>query len=316
MERTPIETALLARLLVSAKKAPSESEVVRSLRPLFGNGAEADEKLRAGLKQLAEAGLREKNAMTLTAKGRKRAADALGIDAGTKATWPRLKGVLVEVALGRSPRKGSKPLSASAVRAVALASKLGLETESTRQTDVLDAWVARELGMAGRFTLAHVRAHLLSRALGIESLRDPKRVGTVAVAHILGVPRTDANLVRDAVLREWLAKTPPKADEPESGTDLQSFATRVQEIARASADGRFGRHKVFIAPIWNRARGRFQSMNEHEFKSKLIDAHRAGLLRLSRADLTPAMAPDVVAASEVPYLNAVFHFVDLEGTLS
>jgi hypothetical protein len=39
-------------------------------------------------------------------------------------------------------------------------------------------------------------------------------------------------------------------------------------------------------------------------------------LRLCRADLTPAMAPDLVSASEVSYLNAVFHFVDLEGVLS
>ncbi len=57
-------------------------------------------------------------------------------------------------------------------------------------------------------------------------------------------------------------------------------------------------------------------MSEDEFKAKLVEAHRSGLLRLSRADLTPAMAPEVVADSEVPYLNAVFHFVDLEGTLS
>jgi hypothetical protein len=279
-----------------------------------------DAKLRAGLERLAEDGLREKSGMTLTPKGRKRASDALGIVGETKATWPRLKAALVELALGRSTR-GGKPLNPSAIRALALASKLGLNTASTRPAEVLDAWAARELGMPGtRFSLANVRAHLLSRALGIE-LRDPKRVGAVAVARVLDVPRTDAGVVRDAVLRDWLADpkvTSENGRQPDSGEDLEAFASSVREIARATDDGRFGRHKVFIAPIWNRVRTRsvFRSMNEDEFKAKLVDAHRAGLLRLSRADLTPAMARDVVEASEVSYLNAVFHFVDLEGTLS
>jgi hypothetical protein len=92
----------------------------------------------------------------------------------------------------------------------------------------------------------------------------------------------------------------------------------VKALAHEATDGRFGRHKVFIAPIWERARSvvPFCRMSESEFKARLVEAHRAGLLRLSRADLTPAMAPELVAASEAPYLNGVFHFVDLEGTVS
>ncbi|MBX3226498.1 MAG: hypothetical protein KIT84_32445 [Labilithrix sp.] len=286
---------------------------MKSLRPLFGNTSDVEARLREGLARLAAEGLCAAGEMRLTATGERKAAALLGVKAGAKPTWARLKASLVELALGRSPSE--RPLGAGAIRAVALASKLGLETKSTRQADVLDAWAARELGMAGqRLTIANVRAFALSRALGIESLRDPKRIGAVATAHVLGVPRTDAGLVRDAVLRDWLEK--PAAAAPE-GDELHSFASAVKEIARATEDdGRFGRHKVFIAPIWRRARASFRSMDEGQFKAKLVDAHRAGLLRLARADLTPAMAPDVVEASEVPYLNAVFHFVDLEGALS
>ena len=45
------------------------------------------------------------------------------------------------------------------------------------------------------------------------------------------------------------------------------------------------------------------------FKSRLVEAHRADLLTLVRADLVEAMDPQDVAASEARYLNATFHFI-------
>jgi hypothetical protein len=300
--------------MVKSKKPPTEAEVTKSVSALLGSdAARAGERIRDALERLEANGLREPGKMTLTEKGRSRALDLLESSARSAPTrWPALKARLAEIAL--RPKSGGRAMTASAMCAAALSAKLDLPEESSSPSKVLDAFAARELGMSGkRLTVANVRAHILTRALGIDSLRDPKRIGAVATAKILDVARTDATSIRDAVLRDWLAK-PKSTPKP---FDLDSFATAVKELARAS-DERFGRHKVFIAPVWERARANatLRELSESEFKAKLIDAHRAGLLRLSRADLTPAMSREMVAASEVPYLNAVFHFVDLEGSLS
>lgn len=310
----PIEAAVFARLLVKSKKPPTEAEVTKSVAALFGRDASSGT-IRAALERLEDTGMRKSGAMILTEKGKKHALALLDLSPREiPSRWSALKGRLTELALGRRGR-----LTASAVRAAALSAKLGLSPDMASPAAVLDAWAARELGMTGkRLTVANVRAHVLSRALGIESLRDPKRIGAIATAKVLDVPRTDATTVRDAVLRDWLGGAPKKKVKLEAPSELETFASVVKELARENVDGRFGRHKVFIAPLWARAckEASLGRLSESEFKAKLVDAHRAGLLRLSRADLTPAMAPEVVAASEVPYLNAVFHFVDLEGSLS
>lgn len=50
-----------------------------------------------------------------------------------------------------------------------------------------------------------------------------------------------------------------------------------------------------------------------EFKARLVEANRDGLLTLSRADLVEVMDPARVTESETHYLNATFHFVLVEG---
>lgn len=310
----PIETALLARLLVGGRKPPSELEVIKSLRPIVGT---AEARVRAALTRLEADGLRTSE-MKLTTKGRERARELLGT---TKlpTRWPGMKALLVELALGKTQKRNSRRLTPANVRAAALARKLDLPVASS-PADVLDAWAARVLGMTGqRLTIVNVRAHVLSQALGISSLRNPSHIGALASAKLLGVARSDADSVRDAVLRDWLSAPQTETTAAAEEDELDRFASTVKEIARdMSDDGRFGRFKVFIAPIWTRARSAplFARMSEADFKGKLVAAHRAGLLRLTRADLTPAMRRELVAASEVPYLNAAFHFVDLEGTLS
>lgn len=67
----------------------------------------------------------------------------------------------------------------------------------------------------------------------------------------------------------------------------------------AEDDGRrFGR-KVFIAAL-----GLSEAMRQ-----RLVEAHRAGLLVLSRCDLVQVFDPELVKASEVRYLTGEFHFV-------
>jgi len=86
----------------------------------------------------------------------------------------------------------------------------------------------------------------------------------------------------------------------------------VREVAKTlHGASRYGRSKVFIgdiAPIVARRTG----LTIEQVKHELMNAHRRSELRLSRADLTSTMSPAKVAASEIPYLNATFHFVNDE----
>jgi len=115
-----------------------------------------------------------------------------------------------------------------------------------------------------------------------------------------------------------LIRSPAPATRVAAGSDLEDFARCVLTAARASPTGRWHKTKVFISHVWEefelpptfRGRG---AMDLNDFKKMLGAAHRAGLLRLGRADLVEAMNPADVKASETPYLNGVFHFVRLDG---
>jgi hypothetical protein len=133
--------------------------------------------------------------------------------------------------------------------------------------------------------------------------------------------------LRDAVLKGWLDGEEPVAPrEPveeaparaeavaEPAFDLPAFAATVRAAARDCPTGRFGPNKVFINHVW-RHLGQEPSVPRLDldaFKARLVEANRAGLLHLSRADLVEVMDPADVQDSETPYLNAVFHFVLLQ----
>jgi hypothetical protein len=72
---------------------------------------------------------------------------------------------------------------------------------------------------------------------------------------------------------------------------------------------------VFVAAVWRASQREhgFPRLALPEFKTRLVEANRDGLLRLSRADLVQAMDPARVTESETHYLNATFHFVLIAG---
>lgn len=106
-------------------------------------------------------------------------------------------------------------------------------------------------------------------------------------------------------------------------TDLTTFAATVHALARpieenptpdGRARGRFGR-KVFLAAIRRALRDTDYARLAPEMIDRLlIDAHRAGLIELARADLVAAMDPAEVRASEIRHLEATYHFVVAERT--
>lgn len=68
---------------------------------------------------------------------------------------------------------------------------------------------------------------------------------------------------------------------------------------------------MFISHVWRKLARlpAYARLSLDEFKQQLVEASRLGLLALSRADLVEAMNPEDVAASQINYLNAEFHFV-------
>ncbi|HWN71010.1 MAG TPA: hypothetical protein VNM90_25380 [Haliangium sp.] len=107
---------------------------------------------------------------------------------------------------------------------------------------------------------------------------------------------------------------PATAAPPPAVFDLAGFARAVQAAADREQEGRFGTRKVFISAVWRRLRDTPASMCTDmaldTFKRHLVDANRADLLGLHRADLVPLMDPAEVRASEITYGNATFHFIE------
>jgi hypothetical protein len=93
-----------------------------------------------------------------------------------------------------------------------------------------------------------------------------------------------------------------------SPAELRAFAdTILNAMLRVPSKGRFGSRKVFVSSIWQELAG--SGLGYSTFQDRLIAASRLGFLSLARADLVAAMPPEMVAASETPYLGATFHFV-------
>ena len=105
-------------------------------------------------------------------------------------------------------------------------------------------------------------------------------------------PRPTAGAVRPGGVREHgEGRRPATARPGGSGTTRCSSAT----------SGGSSRDEPRFAPL---GLGRVQG--------ELVEANRADLLTLSRADLVQVMDPADVRESETTYLNAVFHFVLVE----
>jgi hypothetical protein len=327
IDETHLDTVVLLRLMVAPNaKRLSRSDVLRSLSPIVRgciDAGAAKDTLIQSLERLEQAGLREKGRMSPTPDGERRALSLLGIERSAfPKTWGEVKALLVPFALGlpQSSDSRERVRSADALRSEIVRTRLGL-TGGSKMTfaSALNHWAARELGLDGKaFTLSNIRAHVLGRAIGLASSRSAKQLPGIVVAKLANARNSSATELREALLRDWLlgthAQAAPESLERDAPLPLDRFAAIVRGLARDERSARFGRDKVFISSLWERARevAELQTLDEASFKARLIDAHRDGLLRLSRADLTSAMSPSMVRDSEVPYLNAVFHFVNDE----
>lgn len=189
---------------------------------------------------------------------------------------------------------------------------------------VCDALAWERLGLAGKPKRCprEIRSLFLQRELATEAA-PPDRLLRLYVARELGVPRAELKALRDSLVIWWLAGRAigrASIGRSQSGSAIpapaavslppEAFAQAVQATARAATSGRFGPRKVFVSAIWEGLRdqpGMPDSLAA--LKARLLAAHRAGELELTRADLVAAMDPALVAASEIVADGATFHFV-------
>jgi hypothetical protein len=284
------------------------------------------------LDALVAAGLVErtgKSAFRITESGRRRALGIVGLETlPPRPTWAKIKTCLVARALGlpSSAAVRGRLEDAAGLRAAILRIGENLSTsEAGSWAEAQDALAWKLVGVDStrRFSRKSVLAHFLRQRLDAARELEPEQaLGQLAARHV-GARRIDPNALRLAAVRRWIDETlaaeapsspasmepatRPAPPAPPGDNALAGFAARVVAAAQASPTGRFGDDKVFI---WHVMR-HLGVNDEVAFKQRLIDAHRARLLTLSRADLVDAMDPQDVARSETRYSNATYHFVRL-----
>lgn len=316
-----IETSKIGELIVAwlasrRDGAGTEAELTRALASFGAHLPDwRPQVLDAAEKLVAEALLARKGKrLQLTNAGRKRALAVLGVDAlPSRVDWGKIKSDYLTPRMMGLP-SATAGLSADALRVAVIARGEGLATTAGKATraNVENALVWKALGIdsIAPLTKKALLTHVLGRALEGARVRDPEKALAQLAAKHVGARRADAAAVREAIARRWLDGAEAEVAGPaQPPKDLATFTKRVVEAAREAVGGRHGDRKVFIGQV-HRQLGA-ETLPLDAFKARLVEAQRAGLLTLSRADLVEAMSPEEVRASETVYLGEQFHFVRL-----
>lgn len=341
---SPVDSLILARLLVAGDRGAKPADLRKDLSPLLGRrwpGAALNSVVDRALVKLGASGLvvqapgRTKRAaptIALTEAGRRGALGFLNVVAGLparpKPTWASVKKSLVAARALGLPAPAAGFARDDGLRAALLnrQAELGLGAFPTLK-QAKEAWTRKQLGMGDRekVTLETVQAALFRRASGDDAKAavPPKQALDRLLARNAGAQAAGLNVkeLRDEVVRRWIdealggAPAPaPAVRAPFSALDLAAFADRVKATARACKTGRYGDNKVFIVHVWRALQGDpdFHGGDFPAFKARLAEANNARLLSLARADLVQAMDPEDVHLSEVVYMNASFHFIRID----
>jgi len=95
---------------------------------------------------------------------------------------------------------------------------------------------------------------------------------------------------------------------------LPEFTQQVLDIAKDIAVGWPGNKRAFISHIWRQLCQKFPhwQLDEEAYKEMILNAHRAGLLRLAIADLRDKTNMEDVAQSRIEYKNSEWHFIRVD----
>jgi hypothetical protein len=333
---------LLFRLLLPGKSKPTESALRKNVQAV--TGPMPDDRWAGFVTELHAAGYVDRPVVTpmepkrppkkpkppappkygppeATAAGRAAGLKLLDLETlPSKITWPKMVAELVfpmtVPATDRAAASDAKQLPA-----YLLASALKVRPAGKIDT-VIERAVLADLGFPDAGGWPDVVRSVIGKRLGIDlpPMTPTELAKQVPRLVFPGVRDAKPAEIRKTRLREWASQAAPPTDGPvvvrlESGPDhtgqsLADFAIKARTLAAATTEGRFGRNKIFIARLWDHWTQDRPPLEK--FKSMLVQAHQAGLLTLSRADLVSVMDPADVARSETKHLNAEFHFVLIE----
>lgn len=247
--------------------------------------------------------------LAMTRAGQKRLQTTLGAKGRVVADdWAELERKYMPALLFPAAPAAKR---APELSALLLGRRLGVSVDGAlTQERVLDAWLCSSLGLRSgtKLTLDDVRAALLARELGLPQRRSLKLKDVLGLAavQLSGAASGKENDVSAALLLRWLSESTPATPAP-----VERIAVKALRAADGPEARQFGPNKVFISSVWRAlaADPELQQLDEAAFKRQLVEAHRRGLLVLSRADLVSAMDPVDVAASEIKHQNATYHFI-------
>jgi hypothetical protein len=324
---------VLTRLAVPSKRPPSAAEAREDVEKVLGEPIPADE-FASITEQLLSEGLverrpRSKGGVQLTPAGRERALTLLGVaELPPRTNWAAVRAkYLFRKALKVTPAEAEKLDSADRLAALLLRREYDLPAGTTF-TAALEAVVCSQLGRTER-SFAELSQAVLSAFLGSDERLAKRDVVKQFPRKLIGSKSGKLDDLRQAVVRKWLRESTAGANgSPAVGRtpafpaempfDLTAFAATVKRLARdCPAQARFGTNKVFIAAAWceSQAEDGFPRMPLAEFKGHLVEANRAGLLKLEPADLVQAMDPGLVAESRTEQAGASLHFILIEEVL-
>jgi hypothetical protein len=309
---------ILVRLLVAGAK-PKLADYRRQLTPLLREPISSAE-WKEMTKELTAGGLIGGKPPALTEAGRARALEFLGVENLRPGTsWASVVSKhLVPMALGLSAddaRTRELVGGADGLAAFVIKERYHLQSRSESSVaGVLNALVCKELGFPDAKDLGEVKRRVLSKLVDSTVPLTVEQLGRQIPRAAAGAARAGAREIRKAVFRRWLGGNTENGPEPPADIDLPTFANTIKAVARDCPGGWFGDRKVFINHVW-RHFGRqdgVPALDLPEFKARLVEANRARLLDLSRADLPDQLPADDVRESETRQENAVFHFVQAE----
>lgn len=127
--------------------------------------------------------------------------------------------------------------------------------------------------------------------------------------------QTATRSVADVTRHAANDRAPAPLPKTETGApDLAHFSRIVNATASSVAEGWPGNMKAFISRVWTAIRGSYANwgLTESDFKNMLIDAHRAGTIVLSGADLKNKTDLEDFEKSQTKYKNTVWHFIRVD----
>ncbi len=337
MSTTPYQHAaeqlILARLLVANKKPPELGAIKEQLAKFFTRlgKSESNKVIEAAFECLISSGLVRKKPLALTDEGRNQSMRFWDIDKvpDTKNPWETLKRLYIVpkvLGLQRDQIKGKDKAKPEVILTAFIKEKHGLPADAITSSQVLNAISWQRLGMISSksFTAKEVVTRLVLKSESKSKVTPEQLVKKLAKAELGSIGVRDDLL--NVAISNWIVEDAsdatitatqkveahePNETHPMSPNGLLDFARQTLLAAEHSRTGWFGENKVFVSHAWKQliAVPEFSGMALDDFKDRLLDAHRHHLLELSRADLVERMDPNDVAASEIEYLNARFHFV-------